>query len=124
MNTLGDRVSLNVGGHTFETSVTTMTKDPHSLLAKLAHHDLSHSRSAFIDRDGTQFRYILNFLRDGSCVLPSSEQHQQELRIEAEYFQVKLSFSSWASHVDVIDNVSQTVLCQYTLAVTWQDRCP
>ncbi len=105
MSTLGDRVSLNVGGHTFETSLTTMTKDPHSLLAKLAHHDLSHSRSAFIDRDGTQFRYILNFLRDGSCVLPSSE----ELRIEAEYFQVKvlLSFSSWASHDDVIESVSQ-----------------
>ncbi|DBA88554.1 TPA: hypothetical protein ACH3X2_005024 [Trebouxia sp. C0005] len=85
---MGDRVSLSVGGHTFETSMTTITKDPHSLLAKLAHHDLSTSRSAFIDRDGTHFRYILNFLRDGSCVLPSSEQHQQELRIEAEYFQV------------------------------------
>lgn len=101
ISTMGDRVILNVGGHTFETSMTTMTKDPHSLLAKIAHHDLSTSRSAFIDRDDTHFRYILNFLRDGSCVLPSKEQHQQELRREAEYFQVKLS-SNGASD-DVID---------------------
>ncbi len=76
--------------------MTTMTKDPHSLLAKIAHHDLSTSRSAFIDRDGTHFRYILIFLRDGSCVLPSKEQHQHELRREAEYFQVKLSSNGGA----------------------------
>ena len=98
---MGDQVSLNVGGHTFETSMTTMTKDPHSLLAKIAHHDLGTSRSAFIDRDGTHFRYILNFLRDGSCVLPPKEHQQQELQREAEYFQVRLS--SDGGSVDIID---------------------
>ena len=47
--------------------------------------------SAQAEARGTHFRYILIFLRDGSCVLPSKEQHQHELRREAEYFQVKLS---------------------------------
>lgn len=83
---------LNIGGQVFDTSIATMTKDPHSLLAKLALHDLSErSRTIFIDRDGTHFRYILNFLRDGRCVLPCKQQHLQELRQEASYFQVLLA---------------------------------
>ena len=89
---MGDRVTLDVGGQIFSTSLATMTKDPNSLLAKIAQHDLSNStsgsRSAFIDRDSTHFRYILNFLRDGECVLPDNDLHRQELRKEAEFFQV------------------------------------
>ena len=87
---MGDRVTLNVGGQIFDTSMTTMTKDPNSLLANVALHDFQASglRSTFIDRDSTHFRYILNFLRDGKCVLPPSAESQQELRNEAEYFQV------------------------------------
>lgn len=86
---MGDQVKLDVGGQVFNTSMATMTKDPHSLLAKIALHDMSTARSAFVDRDGTHFRYILNFLRDGFCVLPSKQHQLQELRQEAEYFQVQ-----------------------------------
>ena len=49
----------------------------------------------FIDRDGTHFRYILNYLRDGGIAtdaLPRSRQVLRELRNEAVYFQVKLAY--------------------------------
>lgn len=40
----------------------------------------------FIDRDGKHFGKILNFLRDGTVPLPASRETRQELRMEAEYF--------------------------------------
>jgi hypothetical protein len=33
-----------------------------------------HDGRYFIDRDGTHFRYILNYLRDGNTYLPSDNQ--------------------------------------------------
>ena len=92
---MGDQVTLNVGGQVFNTSLTTMNKDPNSLLAKIALHDFADGlRSAFIDRDGTWFRHILNYLRDGGCILPAGEQEQRELLKEAEFFQVKAKSST------------------------------
>ena len=47
--------------------------------------------SYFIDRDGTHFRHVLNYLRDG-CIkegtLPGNETVLRELLTEAEYFQL------------------------------------
>lgn len=87
---MGHRVTLNVGGQVFDTSLTTLLRDPHSSVANIVQHDLQDTgcRSSFIDRDGTHFRHILNFLRDATCVLPASAESQQELHKEAEYFQV------------------------------------
>ena len=43
----------------------------------------------FIDRDGTNFRYILNFLRDGQIDLPPRDtQLHRELAREAEFYQL------------------------------------
>jgi hypothetical protein len=44
----------------------------------------------FIDRDGTHFRYILNFLRDGTTdgSLPDDFQALRELLNEAVYYQL------------------------------------
>ena len=44
----------------------------------------------FIDRDPAHFGLILNFLRDGTCVLPITAQGLQELLQEAEFYQVWL----------------------------------
>jgi len=47
--------------------------------------------TVFIDRDGTHFRYILNYLRDGCLktdALPRNRQVLRELRNEAVYYQL------------------------------------
>ena len=44
--------------------------------------------SIFIDRDGEQFRYILNFLRNSDCPLPKGETEREELKMEASYYQL------------------------------------
>ena len=42
----------------------------------------------FVDRDPKHFRLILNFLRDGTAALPSDPIELQEIKQEAEFFQV------------------------------------
>jgi hypothetical protein len=46
----------------------------------------------FVDRDPTHFQRVLNYLRDGSCVLPSSVEQRKELLVEAAYYQVGSGF--------------------------------
>ena len=88
----GDIVMLNVGGRKYATSRATLSKDPNSMLALMFSKAYSTARDQHgnfvIDRDGDTFKYILNFLRDGSCILPVTYQARAELLREAEYYQV------------------------------------
>ena len=43
----------------------------------------------FIDRDGTHFRYILNYLRTGQLVVPEDKVVRKELLTEAEFYRVE-----------------------------------
>jgi BTB/POZ domain-containing protein KCTD9 len=43
----------------------------------------------FIDRDGTHFRYILNFLRDGNSYIPSDSELLDELFEEVSFYQIQ-----------------------------------
>lgn len=86
-------VRLNVGGTIFVTTMTTLTqRDTESMLGVMfsGRHRLhmdAKKGAVFIDRDGTHFRHILNWLRDG--VIPSLEMSTyQELLREAEYYQL------------------------------------
>ena len=45
--------------------------------------------SYFIDRDGTNFRYILNYLRTGRLLLPEDKLVREELLEEAEFYQIR-----------------------------------
>jgi len=69
-------IPLNVGGYNFVTTLSTLTKDKHSMLAAMfsGRHELDTDSEGryFIDRDGKYFKYILNFLRDGNQ-LPSAD---------------------------------------------------
>ena len=44
--------------------------------------------SYFIDRDGTHFRYILNYLRTGQLTVPKDEITREEVQAKAEFHQV------------------------------------
>ncbi|XP_045169072.2 uncharacterized protein LOC123531853 [Mercenaria mercenaria] len=87
------RVTLNIGGILYTTSVETLTKEEGSLLAMMfgGRHAVKREPDGtyFIDRDGVNFRYILNYLRDGTDsveALPKEEKLIKELKIEAKYY--------------------------------------
>lgn len=86
-------VKLNVGGTHFETTLVTLTSTSDSMLAAMfsGRFTLPNDREGrvFIDRDGKRFRYILNFLRDGTLNVPADD-HVLLLDIlqEAQYYQL------------------------------------
>ena len=87
------RVKLNVGGITYETYESVLSRDPDSMLAALCRDDspLKDEQKdtegvVFIDRSGNLFRHILNFLRDG--VLPINNITLKDLYREAKYFEL------------------------------------
>ncbi len=89
------RVKLDIGGNVYTTSILTLTNDSNSMLAAMfsGRHSLKQETdgSYFIDRDGTHFRYILNYLRDGGFkegTLPTDRGFLNELLTEAEYYQI------------------------------------
>ena len=90
---LSSTVKLNVGGQHFTTSVQTLRKDPDSMLAAMFSGKFemkpSEDGSFFIDRDGTYFRFILNFLRNGVLILPDGATFLKELEAEATFYQLQ-----------------------------------
>ena len=87
------RVKLDVGGQRFTTSRSTLTKQSDTMLAVMfsGRHELVQEEDGtyFIDRDGTHFRHVLNFLRDGdSSTLPDDRYALKELMKEAEFYQI------------------------------------
>lgn len=89
-----EQVHLNVGGHKFTTTVTTLRNAPApSLFTAMfsGRHELKKDASGcfFIDRDGRHFHDILNFLRDGKLNYPADGTNYKyllELRSEAEFY--------------------------------------
>ena len=86
-------VKLNVGGQHFTTSVQTLKKDPNSMLAAMFSGKFemkpSEDGSFFIGRDGTYFRFILNYLRTGELILSGGATFLKELEAEAKFYQLQ-----------------------------------
>eukprot|EP00850_Spirogloea_muscicola_P013961 SM000097S24814 [mRNA] locus=s97:498865:502511:+ [translate_table: standard] len=104
-------VRLDVGGTHYTTTVDTLTqRDSTSMLGVMfsgrhrVHRDPKKG-TVFIDRDGTHFRHILNWLRDG-CVPVLEGQIHQELVREAEYYQLQdmLEAMAKAHHLKELDS--------------------
>jgi hypothetical protein len=87
-------IKLDVGGHIYSTSLSTLTRDKFSMLAVMfsGRHKLvlSKENTYFIDRDGTHFRYILNYLRGDLHLdtFPDDVTVLKEVQREADYFQL------------------------------------
>ena len=95
-------IKLDIGGHSFTTTLTTLTRFPDSMIGAMfsGRHALIKNEAGayFIDRDGRHFHYILNFLRspesfDKSCVQGST---LIETKHEAEYYGLKDLMFPWA----------------------------
>jgi len=97
------KVRLDVGGSVYTTSTHTLRRCPNSLLALMfgGRHELQREPDGtyFIDRDGAHFRYVLNFLRDGSIdpqTLPTDRTSVRQIICEARYYQL----DELADHLD------------------------
>ena len=77
-------VVLNVGGTRFGTRRSTMLRSDSFFSGLVAAAD-EPTVEFFIDRDGTHFRHILNWMR-GVRFLPEDESTLIELLCEAEYY--------------------------------------
>ena len=53
----------------------------------------------FIDRDPQHFGLILNFLRDGTCVLPTGVDARRQILQEADFYQLE-SLRAFIMHED------------------------
>ncbi|KAK3749974.1 hypothetical protein QZH41_008463, partial [Actinostola sp. cb2023] len=100
-------IKLNVGGQVFTTSLQTLTKDAGSMLHAMfsGRFDTKPAEdgSYFIDRDGTCFRYILNYLRTGKLILPDDKLIREEVLEEAKFYQVQ-------GIVEKLERYSQSVI--------------
>jgi len=80
-------IDLNVGGHRFTTSLSTLRKYEDSMLAVMfsGRYDLVKDKDGFvfIDRDGTFFGHILNYIR---CDQMPPESIALDVLREAEFF--------------------------------------
>eukprot|EP00741_Cyanophora_paradoxa_P001923 tig00000523_g1862.t1 len=88
-----DKVVLNIGGRRFETSKSTLTRLSDTFFGCLLGGNFAVKREAdgavFVDRDGTCFEYVLNYLRDGTdAVLPDDPHVLQRLEREAKFYQL------------------------------------
>ena len=93
VNRVSPTIKLNIGGHYFTTTRETLTKDPNSRLASMLSGTLdlkpAEDGAFFFDRDGTHFRFILNYLRDGKIIVPEGATAFRQLLEEAKFYQIK-----------------------------------
>lgn len=89
-----DPIKLDVGGRIFKTSKATLTKET-SMLSQMFSGsgfkvEKDEDGAYFIDRSGAHFDTILNYLRNGELILPSDPAAVEELKIEADFYQVRI----------------------------------
>ena len=94
-NQLQTRITLNVGGVSFITSMTSLEGEPDNLIVTSAKHGNvmqgdNVQGSIFFDRDPAVFAYIINWLRSKACntpfLAPETKHERQMLSIEAGYY--------------------------------------
>ena len=89
-----DMITFNIGGQIYSTTRLTINEnvDSQSFLALIIRNQtttqLDHNGYYFLDRDGTYFRYILNYFRDKKLILPENFTELKQLCSEAKFYQI------------------------------------
>ena len=99
MEEFKSRVKLNVGGTKFETTKATLEQFvPEGMLALMFSGrfkvDSDKDDYVFLDRDGTHFRKILNFLRTGHASWYDDKHKDEELRQELQFYMLLEAFEN------------------------------
>lgn len=97
-------IELNIGGIHYTASLSTLRRDQNSMLALMFRDgqiasSLDRNGSVFIDRDGSLFRYVLAYLRDGMPPKGVDRETRLALQAEAAFYQVE-GLQAWASQAD------------------------
>jgi len=90
--TMPGTVQFNVGGTLYTVSRSLLdSQHPNTMLARSASQQWQEDSEAeiFIERDGSIFRFVLNYMRDGRVVLPISESKESVLA-ELEYYGIEV----------------------------------
>ena len=77
-------IILNIGGTIFHSTLSTLSSKENFFKVLCSSSD-DNAREFFVDRDGTHFMYILNYLR-GSSVLPYEKIVLEKLLQEADFY--------------------------------------
>ena len=129
---LKNRIKLDVGGSRYTTSLTTLTTFPESMIGVMfsGRHELQLDEDGyyFIDRDGTHFGHILNFLRgpDEFIINISDEDAKKELKREATYYGLYDEIFSFIPCPETLldENISghsiMTIICYQSESGMWK----
>ncbi|KAF2069930.1 hypothetical protein CYY_008749 [Polysphondylium violaceum] len=97
VSVIPDPITLNIGGFKHQTTKATLTKIPNSFFNLMLSGEIdikpmtNKPNTYFIDRDGTHFNYILNYLRDeGDIQIP--EDIRYCVRKEMEFYRINNHF--------------------------------
>ncbi len=92
MKSSNEIVSLNIGGCVYTSSRFTLSRYPKSLFVSLFDDEKDWTKDKdgqyWIDGNGEMFRYVLDFLRRGSLVVPDDFKDFDLLEKEADFYKL------------------------------------
>jgi hypothetical protein len=107
-------ILFNVGGTPYKVSHSLLESHPDSMLAKCICKKwrADPTVESFIDRNGTRFQYVLDYMRDGEVILPITETKEAVLA-ELAYFGIEADAKkvndSGARHVGCVDSYNNAL---------------
>ena len=81
-------VCFDVGGTKYKVTRSTIDKYPNTMLSRMVSEtwQANPTKEIFIDRDGSRFRFVLDYMRDSKVSLPVTDTTPSGVIQELEYF--------------------------------------
>ena len=102
------RLQSSMSAVTISQQAFKLTKDRNSMLGVMFSEKFdmkpAEDDAFFIDRDGTHFRFILNYLRTGKLTLPEGVTALNELQEEAEFYRIKGMLDELEFNSEILTN--------------------